>query len=150
MLRCHAFASNVNRQQKNNWRRTFTLGLNHKTKNYNLVIRGGGSGSNSNSRNPFRSSEAEATSRLSSTASPLRDSGSVTVKEDFERRVLNSLPIASGGPVPTSIKSFGGIPYQDTSSSKLSSVFRVVFVLGGPGKSTLNPIGNNLNSTKRF
>eukprot|EP00535_Pseudo-nitzschia_heimii_P009303 CAMPEP_0197178280 /NCGR_PEP_ID=MMETSP1423-20130617/3610_1 /TAXON_ID=476441 /ORGANISM="Pseudo-nitzschia heimii, Strain UNC1101" /LENGTH=461 /DNA_ID=CAMNT_0042627989 /DNA_START=188 /DNA_END=1570 /DNA_ORIENTATION=- len=129
MLRCHAFASNVNRQKKN-CRSTLALGLNHKTKDYPFVKRGGSFGSNS--RNPSLSSEVGSMTPLSSTASPLRDSGSVTAKEEFESRVLDSLPIASGGPIPTSLNSFGGIPYQDIFSSK-SSLFRVVFVLGGPG-----------------
>ena len=91
------------------------------------MIRGGGSGS-------FLSSDKDTKTRLSSTTSPLKESSSVSEGDDFEKRVLESIPIASGGPIPTSIKSFGGLTYQDASSTKSSSLFRVVFVLGGPGK----------------
>lgn len=134
MLRCHAFASKAKWQQKNYFRRANNFRLNRRTKNHPLIIRGGGSCSDT--RNPVLSSEANGTTHLSSTLSPFRDSDSLTEKETFERRVLYSLPIASGGLIPTTIKSFGGLTYQDTfetSASKLSSLFRVVFVLGGPG-----------------
>jgi len=144
MLRCHAFASKAKWQQKNYYRSVNTLRLDRRTKNHPLIIRGGGSWYNM--RNPLLSSKANATTRLPSTLSPLRDSGSLTEKETFERRVLDSLQIASGGPIPTTISSFGGLTYQDTSTSKFSSLFRVVFVLGGPGKFTVSLIGNSLKN----
>lgn len=124
LLRCHAFASNVNRQHKQFSRISTASRLDGK-KNYSLLVRGGGPKS-------FFSSENEANTRLHSTASPLKESNSVSEGDEFEKRVLQSLPIASGGPIPTPIKSFGGLPYQETSSTK-SSLFRVVFILGGPG-----------------
>lgn len=125
LLRCHAFASNVNRQHNHNSGIARPWLLKEKN-NFSLVIRGGGSGS-------FSSSETEAKTRLSSATSPLKETNSVSEKDEFETRVLESLPIASGGLIPTPIHSFGGLKYQDTSSTK-SSLFRVVFVLGGPGK----------------
>jgi len=126
-LRCHAFASNTNRQQKHYSRTACSMWFKEKI-NSPLVVRGGGS--QSFSGNSLLSSETEATTRLSSTSSPLKESSSIS---EEEKRVLESLSIASGGLIPTSIKSFGGLSYQDTSSPKSSSLFRVVFVLGGPG-----------------
>ena len=121
LLRCHAFASNANRQHKHHSRGARGWRLAGISKHH-LVVRGGGSGS-------YWSPEKEAKALLSSTTSPLKESSSVSERDEFEKRVLESLPIASGGPTPTSIKSFGGLPYQETKSS----LFRVVFVLGGPG-----------------
>lgn len=123
LLRCHAFASNVNRHKQ--FSRISTASRLDGKKNHSLLVRGGGPKS-------FFSSENEANTRLHSTASPLKESNSVSEGDEFEKRVLQSLPIASGGPIPTPIKSFGGLPYQETSSTK-SSLFRVVFILGGPG-----------------
>jgi len=125
LLRCHAFASNTNRQHRVYSRSAPGWRLNHKS-NHPLVIRGGGSGS-------FLSSDKDTKTRMSSTTSPLKESSSVSEGDGLEKRVLESIPIASGGPIPTSIKSFGGLTYQDVSSTKSSSLFRVVFVLGGPG-----------------
>jgi len=54
----------------------------------------------------------------------------------FDKRVIESMPIAAGGTAPALIKSFGGLTYRDTSSpheDNERSIFRVVFVLGGPG-----------------
>ena len=136
ILRCHAFASNVKWKQRNYLRNANTLGFDQKNKKHPLIIRGGGSWSNA--RSPLLSSEPKATTRLPSTVSPSRDLGSLTEKEEFERRVLDSLPIASGGTIPTSIKSFGGLMYQDTSAPQSSDLFRVIFVLGGPGKFIAN------------
>lgn len=127
-LRCHAFASNGNQQHKQFSRSMTTSTLGGKY-NHNLLVRGGGP-------NFFFSSDKEANTGLYSTASPLKESNSVSEGDEFEKRVMESLAIASGGPVPTPIKSFGGLPYQDTSSTK-SSLFRVVFVLGGPGTTFL-------------
>lgn len=124
LLRCHAFASNANRQHRHYSRSASVWRLNGII-NHRLVVRGGGPLS-------FLPSEKASKTRLSSTTSPLKESSSVSESDEFEKRVLESLPIASGGPTPTSINLFGGLPYQDTSSTK-SSLFRVVFVLGGPG-----------------
>lgn len=124
--------SNANRQHKlystrvNAWRL-----LDYKS-NYHLDVRGGGSGSFSFS-DKETTTTTTTTTRLSSTTSPLRESNSVSESDEFEKRVLESIPIASGGTIPTSIKSFGGLKYQDVVSSNKSSLFRVVFVLGGPG-----------------
>jgi len=129
MLRCHAFASNANRQQRHGSKHSLAMTLKrtrNSSNNYSWVVRGGGA-------QPFSSSKTESTIRLSSTASPLKESSSVNEKDEFEKRVLNSLAIASGSTTPVSKKSFGGLSYQDTSSSDSSSLFRVVFVLGGPG-----------------
>jgi hypothetical protein len=135
LLRCHAFASNANRQQKQ-YSRSFGARWFQQKRKSPLVIRGGGS--QSFLGNSLLSSETESTTRLSSTTSPSRESSSISEEDEFEKRVLESLAIASGGPIPTSINSFGGLTYQDTSSPKSSSLFRVVFVLGGPGKTFVN------------
>ena len=135
MYRCHAFASNANRQQKYNSRSASAMRLQHTTttnnNNYSWVIRGGGSQVFS-----LETNAAKAATRLSSTASPLRESSSVGKQDEFEKRATESLSIASGGTTPTSIKSFGGLTYRDSLSPKSSSLFRVVFVLGGPGKTS--------------
>ena len=132
LLRCHAFASNANIQHRHNSMIVRSCRLKQKS-DFPLVIRGGGSG-------PFSSSgSTTAGTRLSSAASPLKETSSVCEKEEFEKRVLESLSIASGGPIATPTRSFGGLVYQDTSSTK-SSLFRVVFVLGGPGKTLLNEV----------
>ena len=133
MLPCHAFASNANRQQRHGSKHSLAMTLKRtrsSSNNYSWVVRGGGA-------QPFSSSKTESTIRLSSTASPLKESSSVNEKDEFEKRVLNSLAIASGSTTPVSKKSFGGLSYQDTSSSDSSSLFRVVFVLGGPGKTVV-------------
>ncbi len=134
-LRCHAFVSNANKQYKLHSRGVNAWRLEYKN-NYHLVVRGGGSGFFSSSEN--NKETRTTTTRLSSTTSPLRESSSVSESDEFEKRVLESISIASGGTRPTSIKSFGGLKYQDVSSSSdnnnKSSLFRVVFVLGGPGK----------------
>jgi UMP-CMP kinase len=71
---------------------------------------------------------------LRSTASTLKESSnSVGESGEIEKRAIESLSIASGGTAPTELKSFGGLTYRDSSLSKLSSLFRVVFILGGPG-----------------
>jgi len=127
---CHAFAWNANRQQKYNSRSVSARWIKQKV-NYPLIIRGGGF--QSFSGNTLSSLETEVNTHLSSTASPLQDSGSSTDNDKFENLVSKSVPIAFGGPIPTSIKSFGGLTYQDISSPKSSSLFRVLFVLGGPG-----------------
>lgn len=129
MLRCHAFASNSNIPQKYNSRSVGAMRLKHtnsnsNSNNYSWIIRRGGS---------QPSSEAKATTRLSSIASPLRESSSVGETDELEKKALESISIASEGMTPTSIKSFGGLTYRDSSSTKSSSSFRVVFVLGGPG-----------------
>lgn len=129
LLRCHAFASNANRRQLHN-SRSAGAWRSGPQQNVPFVIRGG----ESRSRDSFLSSERELTrtSRLSSSASPLKESNLANEKDEFEKRVNSSLKIASDGPMPVSFQSFGGLKYQDTSNS--SSSFRVVFVLGGPGK----------------
>lgn len=131
LLRCHAFASKANRKQ-NHISRSYNSWRFNRKNNYPLVIRGGGSHSFSGNSSP--SSGTEGTTPLSSTASPSRESSAVSEKDEFEKRVADCLPIASGGPIPTSINSFGGLSFQNTSSTKSSSLFRVVFVLGGPGE----------------
>lgn len=136
MPRCHAFASNANRNQIHNSRSSTAAWLKfssgNRNNNYPWSIRGGES--QSFSRNQLPSPGREVTAHLSSTSSTLGETGSSVGKSDeFEKRALESISIASGGTTPASMKSFGGLTYRDSSSSKSSSLFRVVFILGGPG-----------------
>jgi hypothetical protein len=63
---------------------------------------------------------------------------------------MESLAIAGGGEtLSTSIKSFGGISYRDSSSSQKDDLYRVVFVLGGPGKKVAKVINYQLFHLKK-
>jgi hypothetical protein len=131
ILRCHAFASNTNTNKRQQYysRSTGSMRLKHINGNNNSwIIRRGGSATftGNQQRQLFQSTP---TSRLSSTASPSIPSSA------FVNKAMESLAIAGGGEtLSTSIKSFGGISYRDSSSSQKDNLYRVVFVLGGPGK----------------
>mmetsp|Transcript_15654 Transcript_15654/g.36062 ORF Transcript_15654/g.36062 Transcript_15654/m.36062 type:complete len:485 (-) Transcript_15654:198-1652(-) len=139
MPRCHAFALNGNRRQRQMSRRSSSVWSKSWNGNSNSVyqnpwsIRGGESSSSPTT--DMLTAGRETKTKLSSTASPLREpSSSIDENSHFERRALESLAIASGGTIPAVFKSFGGLTYRESSSmSKSSSLFRVVFILGGPG-----------------
>lgn len=136
ILRCHAFASNTNtnintiKRQQYYSRSTGSMRLKHINGNNNSwIIRRGGSATFTGSQQQQQPFQSTPTSRLSSTAFPSIPSSA------FENRAMESLAIAGGGEaLSTSIKSFGGISYRDSSSSQKDNLYRVVFVLGGPGK----------------
>lgn len=128
MLRCHAFASSAKIQQTHYSRcksvSAMQLGPSSRVNKYYPWIYQRG-GNQSSSRNHS----------LHSTASTLKESSnSVGENGEIEKRARESLSIASGGTAPTELKSFGGLTYRESSPSKSPSLFRVVFILGGPGK----------------
>ncbi|MGK3751294.1 MAG: hypothetical protein ACI8RD_003594 [Bacillariaceae sp.] len=147
ILRCHAFASNTNtntnKRQQYYSRSTGSMRLKHiNVINNSWIIRRGGSATfagNQQQQQPFQSTP---TSRLSASPSiPL---------SVFENRAMESLAIAGGGEtLSTSIKSFGGISYRDSSSSQKDDLYRVVFVLGGPGKKVAKVINYQLFHLKK-
>jgi len=139
-LRCHAFASNINTNKRNQYdsRSTGAMRLNHSSSSRsNSRILRGGCGCDGTyltySRNQQQSTIQSTTTSLCSTSSPS------TPLSVFDKRVMESLAIDGGeGTTTTLMKSFGGIPYRDSSSfqkvnDRGSSLFRVIFVLGGPG-----------------
>lgn len=140
MPRCHAFASNASRKQRHTSRSSSAMWLKFSNGNTNnnyypwSTIRGGDS-RQLFSRNHLPLLGRGTKAHLSSTASHLTDPGSSVEESDtFDKRALESMSIASGGTAPALMKSFGGLTYKDSSSSsKSSSLFRVVFILGGPG-----------------
>jgi len=135
--RCQAFASNIktntNKRQQV-FRNTGTMRLKHIINSNNLwILRGGGDSATFSGSQQQPSFQSATMSLLSSTAS---SSMSLSV---VENKAMESLAIAGGGgKISTSMKPFGGISYRDSSSLHKvneggSSLFRVVFVLGGPG-----------------
>lgn len=131
-LRCHAFASHINAKKR--MRCIYRSNI--------PIFRGGGDGNClPNQQQSTIQATSTKTTSLYSTVSPSNPAPPVSENE----RIMETLTIAGGvgaGAITSTsmlMKSFGGIPYRDTSSlSKAgdgqgSSPFRVVFVLGGPG-----------------
>jgi hypothetical protein len=151
ILRCHAFASNTNtnintiKRQQYYSRSTGSMRLKHINGNNNSwIIRRGGSATFTGSQQQQQPFQSTPTSRLSSTAFPSIPSSA------FENRAMESLAIAGGGEtLSTSIESFGGISYRDSSSSQKDNLYRVVFVLGGPGKKVAEVIKYQVISLKK-
>jgi len=136
--RCQAFASNINTNTNKRHqvysKSTGAMRLKHIIKNSNSwILRGGGDSPMYFGSQQQPSFQSATISLLTSTAS---SSTSLSV---VENKAMESLAIAGGGgKISAPMKPFGGIFYRDSSSLKKvneggSSLFRVVFVLGGPG-----------------